>query len=270
MKLQEINQFTFKKLGAIVDERIAQEASRHLILHYIKPADRNERTSDIVALHQSASSGFCRAVVSAGYLSQEQMNHAAQRYRLGMARDGGVIFWQIGSSGRVYDGKIMYYRPDCHRDHNHLPTWVSSVLKSFFLAKSPELAAEIQPPHCLFGTHLLDPGSQTPVAIVEAEKTAVIMSEIYPDYLWLAAGGLNELTASKLFPCRGRKIILFPDTDEHHQAYNTWYKISREAQFQLGHPIHLSPLLERNATRDQKRRKIDLVDYYFENQLASI
>ena len=29
-------------------------------------------------------------------------------------------------------------------------------------------------------------------------------------------------------------------------------------------PIRVSPILERHATKDQKRRKIDLADYLFE------
>ena len=36
------------------------------------------------------ASEFCRAVVSNGYLSEKQMQRAAQRYRLGASRDGGV------------------------------------------------------------------------------------------------------------------------------------------------------------------------------------
>ena len=99
--------------------------------------------------------------------------------------------------------------------------------------------------------------------MVEAEKTAVILSEVYPDYLWLAAGGLYELTAQKLFPLKGRRIILFPDTDSDGTAFSTWYRITLEAQRLLGQPIHLSPLLEQKATPDQKRRKIDLVDFLF-------
>ena len=250
----------YKKIVAEVEMRIAEEANRKLIVY---------PDADLVGRHLSSVSTFCRSVVAMGYLTQQQMTHAAQRYRLGMSRDGGVIFWQIGSSGRIYDGKIMYYRSDCHRDHAHKPTWVMSELKNFYLADEPELAAGLPSTHCLFGAHLLPApyrgGARGGVAVVEAEKTAVIMSELYPNYLWLAAGGLNELTASKLFALRGHKIILFPDTDEHHQAYNTWYKVSKEAEFLLGQPIHLSPLLEQQATKDQKRRKIDLVDFYFEN-----
>ena len=251
----------YQEMVAQVREELDQAADRQLIVF---------NDDDMAQRHLSTASQFCRSVVSMGYLTQQQMEHAAQRYRLGMSRDGGVIFWQISSSGKLYDGKIMYYRNDCHRDHSHKPTWVMSEFKRFYLKDYPELAAGLPSRHCLFGAHLITPTSKMEaVAVVEAEKTAVIMSELYPQYLWLAAGGMNELTASKLFPLKGRKIILFPDTDEHHKAYSTWYKVCKEAQFLLGHPIHLSPILEQNATKDQKRRKIDLVDYYFESNCFS-
>lgn len=278
MKLEDIAPYTFKKMLPAIHAKMAEDASHHLIL---QPSgdlclyfDRLSDSTDIVSRHYSANSLFCRAVVSMNYLTLEQMNRAAMRYRLGMARDGGVIFWQIGLQNQVYDGKIMYYRENCHRDHDHLPTWVSSELKSFYLANASEFADKIKTTHCLFGTHLLSQSqcsdklssrlSKGPIAVVEAEKTAIIMSELYPEYLWLAAGGMNELTATKLFPLKGKKIILFPDTDEDGRAYETWYRIMLEAQKLLSQSIFLSPLLELNATPDQKRRKIDLVDYYFE------
>lgn len=77
----------------------------------------------------SADSQFCRAVVANGYLSFEQMVRTAVRYRLGVSKQGGVIFWQIDHEERVRDGKVMYYREDCHRDKEHNPTWVSSLLR---------------------------------------------------------------------------------------------------------------------------------------------
>ena len=168
---------------------------------------------------------------------------------------------------------------------------MSSALKRHYLKDDPQLAAEIPSQHCLFGTHLLSiehstlniehsaaqkeadanngqcsmVNGQSTVAVVEAEKTAVILSEVYPEYLWLAAGGLYELTAVKLFPLRGRRIILFPDTDPDGTAFSTWYHVMLEAQRLLGQTIHLSPLLEQKATADQKRRKIDLVDFLEES-----
>lgn len=77
----------------------------------------------------SCESAFCKALVACGYLTQEQMQRAALRYRLGMSRDGGVIFWQIDEHDLLRDGKIMYYLPDCHRDHDRHPSWVSYLLR---------------------------------------------------------------------------------------------------------------------------------------------
>ena len=143
----------------------------------------------------SADSDFCRAVVANGYMSEEQMQQAVQRYRLGCSRDGGVIFWQIDTLGHEYDGKIMYYRPDCHRDHQRHPQWVSNLLKRQFVQRFPEMAAWMpETHHCLFGTHLLSLAdgaddadvlntnltNNTNLAVVEAEKTAVILSAHYP------------------------------------------------------------------------------------------
>ena len=55
----------------------------------------------------SSESPFCKALVANGYMTEEQMRRAAQRYRLGMSSDGGVIFWQIDTTGTIFDGKIM-------------------------------------------------------------------------------------------------------------------------------------------------------------------
>ena len=215
---------------------------------------------------QSADSDFCRALVANGYLSEAQMQHAALRYRLGVSRDGGVIFWQIDTTGSIFDGKIMYYDPDCHRDHKRHPQWVSNRLKRYYLKDNAELMASIPSYHCLFGTHLLMEDvrcKMADVAVVEAEKTAVILSEHYPAYLWLAAGGLFELTADKLFPLRHHRVVLFPDTDPDLTAYTRWYEVAHEARRLYGLNISVSPLLEQRATPEQKLRKIDLVDYLF-------
>ena len=248
----------FKSLLQEIKQREAERADRHLILH--------RGQGDLVERHLSSSSLFCRSLVSCGYLSQEQMQRAVQRYRIGMSRDGGVIFWQIGRYGQVYDGKIMYYRSDCHRDHGHHPTWVSAVLKRFYLAPDDPLNDLIHPIHALFGLHLLTLDSQfPPVAVVESEKTAIICSEHFPEYLWMATGGLSELSPDKLFPLRGRRIILFPDTDPDGTAYRTWYEVARKAQWLLGHPVTVSPLLEQRASPAQKAAKIDLADFLLPN-----
>ena len=248
---------------------------------------------------QSIKSLFCEAVVKAGYLTWEQMVSAACRYRLGATRQGGVIFWQIDQEERVRDGKVMYYGPDCHRlkDKEHHPTWVSALLRQ----RDPFPNSPHETSHCFFGTHLLTEShfkghtdltdltdscsinaalaqrrsvesvrsvcQKKSVCVVEAEKTAVIMSEVYPEYVWLAAGGLGEVQVEKFRPLRGHKVILFPDTDPDGIAFKRWSEaattVMNQVFWEASPPIRVSPLLETHATPEQKQAKIDLIDFLF-------
>lgn len=279
VRMQTLLRHSLTALRSEVEEREARRAASHLILH---PADRGKgggadgQAAPIWAAERCDTSLFCRAAVARGYLSEEQMRRAAERYHLGMTRDGGVIFWQTDRAGVTHDGKVMYYREDCHRDRSpeRHPTWVSSVLKAHY--DSP---VDFCPAHCLFGLHLLSGAAadESPqhvaaaagnapqqVAVVEAEKTAVILSEHFPDRLWMAAGGLGELTAEKLLPLRGcAGVTLFPDTDDSRTAYDRWWQVAQEASPLLGLPVAVSALLELEASPAQKAAKIDLVDFLF-------
>ena len=204
---------------------------------------------------------FCRSLVSTGMLTEEQTRRAAGRYCLGRSKDGGVVFWEIDDGLRVRDGKIMFYGEDCHRDKGHDPSWASSRMKQSY-GYEGDIAIE----RCLFGLHLLkDEGTaEATVAVVEAEKTAVICSELFPQYLWLAAGGLSMLSVAKLYPLRDRKVVVFPDTDQDGTTYGAWQKIAEAAQLEFSHPIRMSRILEDHARPEQKAAKIDIVDLIFE------
>lgn len=217
----------------------------------------------------SSKSSFCRAVVQAGLLSHRQMVRAALRYRLGQSKDDAVIYWQIDQLGVVHDGKLMWYGADCHRLKHRRPTWVSHLFKKQY--GLPDDA--FQSVHCFFGLHLLrslhSGRDDKTVALVEAEKSAVILSERYPQYIWLAAGGLSEVQPYKFWPLRRHKVVIFPDTDLNRTAYTRWYQAAQEVMaspyWPNDNPIRVSPILELRATLEQKRLKIDLVDYLISN-----
>lgn len=205
------------------------------------------------------------------------MHDAARNYRLGATRDGGVIFWMIDTDERVREGKVMCYQTDCHRDHNRSPTTISSILK-----KQGKLTEDFRAAYCLFGLHLLRddaaPDDDTVVAVVESEKTAVICSELIPaiqskqhpdrqsPVIWLASGGLTSLNVEKLAPLVGRRVIIFPDTDPDGKAFAQWSTIAKEASRALGQPFPVSDILERQASPEQKQRKIDIADLLLERQ----
>jgi hypothetical protein len=77
---------------------------------------------------------------------------------------------------------------------------------------------------CLFGLHLVNETNIKTIALVEAEKTAIIMSLFKPQYTWLATGSKSGLKYEFLKPIKNFKIIAFPDKSE----YLDWLKIATE------------------------------------------
>ena len=224
--------------------------------------------SELVERARSNDIVFCRAMVGNGFLSEEQMSHAAQRYRLGRSREGGVVFWQTDSEQRVHNGKIMFYGPDGHRLHDHHPTWVAAELKKRGLLDESWSSSQ-----CLFGLHLLPEwlsrAAEAPlVAVVESEKSAVILSEHFPDVLWLSCGGLRMFQPALLSPLSQCRTIAFPDTDPEGKSYRLWSDVAAETSkaYAFRYSIRVSPILEEQATLAQKEAKADLVDYLFSSE----
>lgn len=142
-------------------------------------------------------------------------------YLLGHSKYGHTIFWQIDDKQRVRTGKMMKYKPDGHRmkkdEGEYVNDWVHSCL--FRSDKLPEYDIDKQEMvQCLFGQHLLNAWPNATVNIVESEKTALIMDIAYGNRyanIWMACGGLNNISREKLKPLMdvGRRIQLFPDRD---------------------------------------------------------
>ena len=210
----------------------------------------------------STDSGFCQETVARGWLTAEQMARAAARYRLGKSRSGKCIFWMIDRQGIVRDGHIGN-------------SWASEMLKN----REPELLKDWHTSHCLFGQNLLMEDGRSKmedvkrtsairlqtsnIALVERERSAVILSELFPEQLWLASCYLLNLTVENLEPLQGHHVTLFPPTDPTMTTYVTWLEVADQAHRQLGLDISVSSILEDHATPTQKEARIDLVDMLF-------
>ena len=188
-----------------------------------------------------------------GSKSQEVLNRLLDEYRLGATRDSSVIFWQIDKNSNVRTGKVMQYNPeDGHRiktEQGASINWIHSILK-----KQKVLPEEWQLSQCLFGEHLLSLYPDKVVVLVESEKSAIIGSAIFPDYIWLATGGKSQMKEDKLRVLRGRTVLLFPDAD----GYAEW---KQRAECMTYCKAIVSDLIEKHATPKQKADHIDIADW---------
>jgi hypothetical protein len=176
-------------------------------------------------------------------------------YLIGTGPQGETVFWQIDSAQRIRTGKLIAYDPATgkrRKDRN--PNWVHSALK-----KSGQLPDTFDLQQCFFGEHLLNKYPGRAIAIVEAEKTAVIASlckGVFPDLVWLACGGKSNFKAESLARLgRDREILIYPDAD----GFEKWNSVALEAS-KRGLSVRLSDLIEKRAADDQKANGYDLAD----------
>ena len=174
-------------------------------------------------------------------------------YQLGVTSKKDVIFFQLDLNGSCRTGKIMKYNPETgHRIKDEkCPgriNWVHSLMKA-----AGQLPKEWELTQCLFGEHLLKQYPGKVVALVESEKTAVICAGLMPRFLWLATGGKSMIN-ERLLVLKGRKVVAFPDID----GYDEWQR--KLADFpQLA--VTISPVLQQNATQEDREAHIDIADW---------
>lgn len=197
-----------------------------------------------------------------GLIGRKNTAKIVKEYHIGVTKNRDVIFYQLDTEGRCRTGKIMKYdRKTGHRVKDEKVggkiTWVHAILR---LSQDPSLRlpdgwALTQ---CLFGEHLLKQYPFKPVALVESEKTAVICSAFWQEYIWLATGGKSQLN-DRLQVLRGRKVVAFPDVD----GYLEWKeKLSRVR----GLDIVVSDVLEKEATFEDRARHVDIADLLIRQQ----
>ena len=186
-------------------------------------------------------------------LESPTIERLMQDYALGATKDGSIIYWQIDTKGKVRTGKVMKYDPNTgHRvkDGGGI-NWIHAMMK-----KQGLLPDDYHLVQCLFGEHLLKIYPTKVVALVESEKSALIASGVYPDYVWLATGGKSQLSIDKLKVLQGRTVVMFPDVD----GFEYWSNKAKEVEA-IGCKVVVSDLVEKNATDEDRANKIDIADW---------
>lgn len=185
------------------------------------------------------------------HFQKDEVFNAMQNYLISGANhfwNNATVFWQIDNREQIHGAKIMLY--DRHtgkrikKPYNHI-NWLHKAIKE------PDFNLN----QCLFGLHRINEDYQKTIAIVESEKTAIVMSLFLPDFIWLATGSKGNFKFELLEPIKKRNIIAFPDKGE----YYNWLNKATELNAQY-FKINVSDLLEQTDFENG----FDLADYYFE------
>ena len=222
----------------------------------INPIDFDLIPKKLVEKSVSSNSNF--VLFLRQHFNEEQIKEAMNNYSLGATKYKEVVFWQIDINGKVRTGKIMQYNPETGRRIKHKSgaiNWVHNKLK-----KCDPTFFDFKLSQCYFGEHLLRLHPCKPVAIVEAEKTAIIASMLFDNYIWLAAGNLNGITAEKSTVLRERDIVLFPDAG----CFEKWNKKKDEILNEIFCQLDISNLVETHATPQQSHDGYDIADFILE------
>ena len=180
------------------------------------------------------------------FINKQTVENAFKRYFVGTSKmfNGSAAFWYVDSKGRVLTAKIMSYDDNGHRVKDGFAiTWAHKVLDQYNIP-------DFNKGSCLYGSHLLRQletksnklfiGDQyiSEFGIVESEKTAVIASMVFPTTLWLATGGLSNVSYEMLRPVieivnklnflgkEDTPIVMYPD----YGAEDKWLNKKKELE----------------------------------------
>jgi hypothetical protein len=182
--------------------------------------------------------------------SNDEVFNAIQNYFITGTNhfwNGATVFWQINNKEQIQCAKLMLYDrftgKRVKEPYNHI-NWLHKATKE----------TDFKICQCLFGLHRINDDYQKTIAIVESEKTAIVMSIFLPDFIWLATGSKVNFKFELLKPIKKRNIIAFPDKGE----YNNWLSTANELK-SLSFKIAVSNILEQTDFENG----FDLADYYF-------
>ena len=189
------------------------------------------------------------------HFSKDEVFTAMQNYFITGTNhfwNDATVFWQINDKEQIQGAKVMLYDKitgkRIKKPYNHI-NWLHKAIKEpdFNLCQ------------CLFGLHLINEDYQKTIAIVESEKTAILMSIFLPDFIWLATGSKGNLKFELLKPIKKRNIVLFPDKGEYFNWLNKATEINA-----LGFKIAVSELIEQTDFENG----FDLADYYLQDKIT--
>lgn len=178
----------------------------------------------------------------------EEVQSVLKMYFVGTYTDY-TCFPYIDQSNRICKAKLIRFNRSTGKR-------LKGDYDTSSLVRKLKIKEDFQYKQIFFSEHLLSINPNKPVAIVEAEKTAIIASLFFPEFVWLGSNSKAWLKVERLQRIKNRQIILYPDSD----GFSLWQRISKDAQSR-DLLVQISTLIEDHATEEQKENGFDIADY---------
>ena len=187
-------------------------------------------------------------------------------YKITDFYDGGTIY-PYTLSDNLISGKIIFYDnnlkrlkeqkyPDTmwlhsyHYTDNHGSTHLSTHEYCYTKKVYP-----------LFGWDLIDKNPEKIICVVEGEKSAIICSIVFPEFLFVAAGALKWIQPYKFPMYHNRVWLFFPDLEPKQDGknyYDYWNNQIKKIKYESGYKLKYSAIVDYTTYR--------LEPEYFENK----
>lgn len=168
----------------IIDKKEIDSIDPHEIEKYYNDIETNDLYKFLVSL-----------------FDKKDIDKAFDDYICG--QDGeNIIFWQFDEDGNIRTGKMVKYGTNGKRDKYVLKLMHSEIYGEDYVLKE-----------CYFGQHLVSKYKDKPIKIVESEKTAIICSIVYPEFVWISTGGKHKWMEDEWHILQDRDVIQVPDAD---------------------------------------------------------
>ena len=283
MKWNEVFCNTFKSIGREIGLDV-QMVEEHLTYTPLDPDDPRYSTDFILPSMKMVDAcradafDFFQPFIDAGRLTVEQMHHAAERYFLGKTKSGQPIFWMIDNLHRPLDAHIG-------------DGWLSTLLK-----RREPLIEGWRVEHSLFGLHLVNHGdwhvnhgdwhndmssvatyqgacprdlhrrnTANSFSIVESEASAVVLSALFPETIWMAYATTSHLSPDLFAPLQGRTVTIYPHTDPTLSTYLFFEELATLTRRLYHLDLRIDTTLEDHATASQKARCIDILEFLIDS-----
>jgi hypothetical protein len=169
----------------------------------------------------------------------ERVKWVIELYKLGCFQDAydgrssAIVFPYLYTDTHCCTGKLMWFGDNLHRikeGKKQYPRFLHNLIYTddrgfkFNLNDYDEddRLISFKLKMCLFGHHQIINDKQKTICLVESEKTAIVMSIVLPEYIWVASGGKTLIQDYKFLFFTGRKCLVFPDLSEDDNVWSYW------------------------------------------------